>query len=92
MHDNGPAEEVAEAVDSATQLQQQVWLAGDTMIRPAGELDVGHFPLSRLILELKMCTGVKVLAYAYTSTCTHKDALSCVSVCSLHRGAAGRYR
>lgn len=45
MHNNGPAEEVAEAVDTATQFQQLVRFAGNTMVGPAGELDVGHIPL-----------------------------------------------
>ena len=46
MDDDRPAEQVLEGVDPLAELQQQLGVFGDPVVRPAGELDLGHLPLS----------------------------------------------
>ena len=61
MDDDGPAEEVLEGVDPLAELQQQLGVFGDPVVRPADELDLGHLPLRVLPL----------LEGAHTHTHTH---------------------
>ena len=62
VHDDGAAEEVLESVDTAPQLQEQMWLPGDAVVRPAHELDVGNLSLWVLLPLLQTHTD--------SNTCT----------------------
>lgn len=46
VHHDGAAEEVAESIHSPSQFEEQVRVVGHPVVRPAGELDMGHLPPS----------------------------------------------
>lgn len=43
MNDDGPAEEVLEGIDSAAEFKEKAGIRRDTVVGPAGELDVSDF-------------------------------------------------
>lgn len=50
VHHDGPAEQVLEGVDPLPELQEQLGLLGDAVVRPAEELDLSDLPLRVLPL------------------------------------------
>lgn len=57
VDDDGAAEEVLEGVDATPQLEEELRLLGNAVVRPAHELDVGHLPLGILLPLLKRHIG-----------------------------------
>ena len=44
VNNDGTTEEILESVDTSPQFQEEVRLSWDTMVWPAHELNVSHFP------------------------------------------------
>lgn len=53
MNDDGTTEEVFKGIDSAAEFKEQARIRGDTMVRPARELDVRDFSFCCLLFPLK---------------------------------------
>lgn len=53
MHNNWSTEEVFEGIDSAAEFKEQARVRGDSVVRPAGELDVSDFSFGCLLFPLK---------------------------------------
>lgn len=53
MDDDGAAEEILESVDATPQLEQELRILRNAVVRPAHELNVGHLPLGVLLSLLK---------------------------------------
>lgn len=49
MDHDGAAEEILEGVDAAPQLEEELRLLWNAVVRPAHELNVGHLPLGVLL-------------------------------------------
>lgn len=60
MDDDGAAEEILKSVDAPPQLEEELRLLGNAVVRPAHELNVGHFPLGVLLpfLERPECLSI----------------------------------
>lgn len=52
VNDNRSTEEVFEGIDSAAEFKEQARISGDTVIRPACELDVSDFSFCCLLFPL----------------------------------------